>query len=333
MSNINKIQAGETTYDITPSSTGTFDGTSEDSASPTSWTDVAVLATGETNGSIFTKISNMFKNIRYLYSKLGTTDISGVGNSITAAISALSSGKSNSDHTHPVATSSSAGFLPALDGSADKCLLGDGTWGTAGSTYATVSTAAPGLAPTLSGTATQYLNGNGSWTTPPDNNTTYANFTSAAAGLAPAAKNGTTNYATTAYVLTGAGWAAGTKYNTDTTYNVMGAATASAAGTNGLVPAPAAGKQGSYLRGDKTWAVPTNTTYATFTSAANGLVPAAKSGSTNYATTAYVLTGAGWAAGTKYNVDNNTTYALNTSGVKATYSNGTLTLNPLSVRV
>ena len=39
----------------------------------------------------------------------------------------------------------------------------------------------------------------------------------------------------------------------------MGAATADTAGSIGLVPAPAAGKQSSFLRGDGTWVVPTNT--------------------------------------------------------------------------
>lgn len=39
----------------------------------------------------------------------------------------------------------------------------------------------------------------------------------------------------------------------------MTGATASAAGEHGLVPAPAAGKQTSFLRGDGTWVVPTNT--------------------------------------------------------------------------
>ena len=40
---------------------------------------------------------------------------------------------------------------------------------------------------------------------------------------------------------------------TDTTYSVMGAATSSAAGKTGLVPAPEAGQQNAFLRGDGTW--------------------------------------------------------------------------------
>lgn len=44
----------------------------------------------------------------------------------------------------------------------------------------------------------------------------------------------------------------------NTTYAVMKGATASAAGTSGLVPAPAAGDQGKYLRGDGTYGTPTN---------------------------------------------------------------------------
>lgn len=42
----------------------------------------------------------------------------------------------------------------------------------------------------------------------------------------------------------------------NTTYSPMSGATASKAGTSGLVPAPAAGKQGQFLRGDGTWATP-----------------------------------------------------------------------------
>ena len=53
----------------------------------------------------------------------------------------------------------------------------------------------------------------------------------------------------------------------NTTYSDMKGATSSAAGTHGLVPAPASGKQSSFLRGDGTWAVPTdtNTHYASGT--------------------------------------------------------------------
>lgn len=46
---------------------------------------------------------------------------------------------------------------------------------------------------------------------------------------------------------------------TKKTVRTMGAATASAAGSTGLVPAPGSGKQGSFLRGDGTWVVPTDT--------------------------------------------------------------------------
>lgn len=49
----------------------------------------------------------------------------------------------------------------------------------------------------------------------------------------------------------------------NTTYGNMSAATASAAGKAGLVPAPGAGKQNGYLRGDGTWAIPTNNLLAT----------------------------------------------------------------------
>lgn len=64
---------------------------------------------------------------------------------------------------------------------------------------------------------------------------------------------------------------AGAKF-TDTTYNDMTGATSSAAGTHGLVPAPAAGNQVKFLRGDGTWQAPPNTTYSKATAAADGLL-------------------------------------------------------------
>ena len=97
--------------------------------------------------------------------------------------------------------------------------------------------------------------------------------------------------------------------DTNTTYSNMKAATASAAGAAGLVPAPAAGKQTAFLRGDGTWVVPTNTTYSNMTAATAdaagkaGLVPAPAKGAQNY-----VLHGDGtWKA------DANTTYAAMTA--------------------
>ena len=72
--------------------------------------------------------------------------------------------------------------------------------------------------------------------------------------------------------------------DTNTTYTNMGAASASASGKAGLVPAPAAGAQAKYLRGDGTWQTPPNTTYSNMRGATSsaagsaGLVPAPAAG-------------------------------------------------------
>ncbi len=49
--------------------------------------------------------------------------------------------------------------------------------------------------------------------------------------------------------------------NKEVNIPLMGAASASAAGTIGLVPASASGDQGKFLKADGTWGVPENTTY------------------------------------------------------------------------
>ena len=61
----------------------------------------------------------------------------------------------------------------------------------------------------------------------------------------------------------------------DTKYTDMSGASASAAGKAGLVPAPAAGGQAKYLRGDGTWQTPPDTKYSPATQSANGLMSAA----------------------------------------------------------
>lgn len=150
------------------------------------------------------------------------------------------------------------------------------------------------------------------WT---DNNTTYAQATSDKLGLVKIGYSATgKNYPV---VLDGSGkmyvnvpWT-----DTNTTYSNMGAATSSAAGKAGLVPAPAAGAQGKYLRGDGTWQTPPNTTYgnmggATSSAAgAAGLVPAPAAGKQ----TSFLRGDGTWV------VPTNTTY-----GLASTTANGLL---------
>lgn len=109
------------------------------------------------------------------------------------------------------------------------------------------------------------------WT---DNNTTYNEATADTLGLVKIgyASNGK-NYAV--LLANGKMYVNVPWTDTNTTYTNMGAASASAAGKAGLVPAPAAGAQAKYLRGDGTWATPPNTTYAVANESTNGLMAAA----------------------------------------------------------
>lgn len=77
------------------SNTVTF--TSNDSLTGDS-TAPALLASKETHASIFSKVSTIFKNVRWLLSKMGTTDISTLGDgTVTGALSTLNSNKQDSD--------------------------------------------------------------------------------------------------------------------------------------------------------------------------------------------------------------------------------------------
>lgn len=71
--------------------TGEVDFTSQDTTlTPSSSTSVDLLSGNDSWSQRFVKISQMFKNVRYLLSKLGTTDISSIGNgTVTNAISTL----------------------------------------------------------------------------------------------------------------------------------------------------------------------------------------------------------------------------------------------------
>ena len=87
-------------------------------------------------------------------------------------------------------------------------------------------------------------------------------------------------------------------------HNAFGGATSSAAGSAGFVPAPAAGNQSKYLRGDGTWQTPPNTVYTHPTSPGNKHIPSGGS-------SGQILR---WSAdGTAvWGNDNNTTYSAGT---------------------
>lgn len=173
----------------------------------------------------------------------------------------------------------SAGLVPApAAGKQASFLRGDGTWVIpTNTTYAKANTTTLGLVMIgyaengknypveLDSSGKMYVNV--PWT---DTNTTYGVV--GANGSTGLVKNGST--VTSASGYTACPIVGGIPYykDTNTTYANMKAATASAAGAAGLVPAPAAGKQTSFLRGDGTWVVPTNTTYGLASTTANGLL-------------------------------------------------------------
>lgn len=74
----------------TSNTTVAFSSADVEDGSATAWTSVSPLTSGEKHSSLFGKISTMFKNIRYLYKMLGSTDISAIGDgTATGAINEL----------------------------------------------------------------------------------------------------------------------------------------------------------------------------------------------------------------------------------------------------
>lgn len=186
-------------------------------------------------------------------------------------------------------TAGKAGLVPApAAGKQASFLRGDGTWVVpTNTTYAKANTSTLGLVMIgyaengknypveLDSSGKMYVNV--PWT---DTNTTYGVV--GANGSTGLVKNGST--VTSASGYTACPIVSGVPYykDTNTTYANMKAATASAAGAAGLVPAPAAGKQTSFLRGDGTWVVPTNTTYGLASTTANGLLRQLNGSTSNF---------------------------------------------------
>lgn len=104
MAIIDKIKVGSTTYDVSPSASGTLNTTgttkfaSSDVAqgSATSWTNVAQMTTADNHATLFTKITQMAKNVRYLYNVLGT------GFSTGSTVKGQIDGKAPANHSHSV---------------------------------------------------------------------------------------------------------------------------------------------------------------------------------------------------------------------------------------
>lgn len=219
-------------------------------------------------------------------------------------------------------TAGKAGLVPApAAGKQASFLRGDGTWVVpTNTTYAKANTSTLGLVMIgyaengknypveLDGSGKMYVNV--PWT---DTNTTYGVV--GANGSTGLVKNGST--VTSASGYTACPIVSGVPYykDTNTTYANMKAATASAAGAAGLVPAPAAGKQTSFLRGDGTWVVPTNTTYGLASTSANGLLRQLNGSTSNF------MRGDGtWATppNTTYAVANESTNGLMAAADKKT---------------
>lgn len=219
-------------------------------------------------------------------------------------------------------TAGKAGLVPApAAGEQASFLRGDGTWVVpTNTTYAKANTSTLGLVMIgyaengknypveLDGSGKMYVNV--PWT---DTNTTYGVV--GANGSTGLVKNGST--VTSASGYTACPIVSGVPYykDTNTTYANMKAATASAAGAAGLVPAPAAGKQTSFLRGDGTWVVPTNTTYGLASTTADGLLR-----QLNGSTSSFMRGDGTWATppNTTYAVANESTNGLMAAADKKT---------------
>ena len=232
----------------------------------------------------------------------------------------------NTTYTNMGAASASAagkaGLVPApAAGKQASFLRGDGTWVIpTNTTYAKANTTTLGLVMIgyaengknypveLDSSGKMYVNV--PWT---DTNTTYGVV--GANGSTGLVKNGST--VTSASGYTACPIVGGIPYykDTNTTYANMKAATASAAGAAGLVPAPAAGKQTSFLRGDGTWVVPTNTTYGLASTTANGLLR-----QLNGSTSSFMRGDGTWATppNTTYAVANESTNGLMAAADKKT---------------
>lgn len=288
-------------------------------------------------------------------------------------VTPASIGAATSGHTHNAATTSAAGFMSA----ADKAKL-DGISTSADANQNAFSNVTVGSTTIAADTTTDTLTlvAGSNVTITPDaatdkitiaaTDTKYSNATTGTPGLMSATDKAKLDGITASAdsVAFSRSLTSGTKVgtitingtatdlyaptNTDTKYSDVVGATTSAAGTHGLVPAPAAGAATRYLRSDGTWQVPPDTTYSVATSNANGLMSASDkakldgiaTGANKYTHPSYTTRSSGLykitvdatghvsdaTAVTKADItalgipgqDTNTTYTLSSFGITAT---------------
>lgn len=252
-------------------------------------------------------------------------NLTGNADTASSANSATSATKATSATIATSATySSSAGSATNASTASYASSAGSATKATSATsaTYASTSTKA-GTSTYATNAGTAAYSSNGAKATSATS-ATYAS-TSTKAGTATYATNsGTSTYASNSRTYIGA--------------------TTAASGTSGYVPAATTATRTRFLRGDGTWAVPTNTTYSSATTATAGLMTTAmvtklngiatganaytlptassstlggvKSGSTVTSTSGY--TACPIISGVPYYKDTNTTYTLSSFGITAT---------------
>ena len=112
MSNIKKINVSGVTYDISPSPNGILDQfISPDISNPSLYTQVnKINPSVDTIGTIFTKMTDLIKNTRYIFNELGRANIS-TGDDYSLTINQLLVDP-NSQDTHVDTHSHSVDELP-----------------------------------------------------------------------------------------------------------------------------------------------------------------------------------------------------------------------------
>lgn len=167
-----KFLRGDATWAAPADMVENFTSSDVVDGSATTWTSVSKLDSGETNASIFAKVSQMFKNIRFLYAS-AIKNITRNGKTFTATrTDGTTFTFDQQDTTYGLASTSADGLLRKLDNNTAHYMRGDGTWQTPpNTTYGLASTTANGLLRQLDNNTAHYMRGDGTWQTPPNTNT------------------------------------------------------------------------------------------------------------------------------------------------------------------